>query len=71
MTSESANGADTQLVSAREVPDSAVANAAVAPPRHPGDVTPRLLLIKRTLGAYAEGRLLMSPWSAFKGGAPA
>ena len=36
-------------------------------PRHAGDVTPRLLLVKSILGDHARGRLLVSPWSAFKG----
>ena len=29
--------------------------------------TPRLLLVQSTLGDYAKGRLLLSPWSAFRG----
>lgn len=36
-------------------------------PRHPGDATPRLLLVQSTLGDHAKGRLLISPWSAFRG----
>ena len=47
---------------ARIVRDGAVA------PSFPGDATPRLLLIDgSTVGEYARGRLLMSPWSAFRG----
>ena len=51
----------SQMVYAREVHDSLVA------PQHPGDATPRLLLLQGTIGDYAKGRLLLSPWSAFKG----
>ena len=66
-----------QLVFAREVLDATIA------PRHPGDHTPRLLIQKsmRTPGGGSSGggghdggsgecvrgRLLMSPWTAFKG----
>jgi hypothetical protein len=53
--------ANCQLTHAREVLDASYA------PRHPGDETPRLLLVKTTIGDHAEGRLLVSPWSAFKG----
>lgn len=70
-----ARGGDTQLVFAREVTDENFA------PRHPGDETPRLLLMRKSGFAggfadgsadgsddgYAEGRLLMSPWTAFRG----
>ena len=52
---------NTQMMYAREVGDASVA------PRHASDCTPRLLLIDATVGAYAKGRLLLSPWSAFKG----
>ncbi|KAL1529164.1 hypothetical protein AB1Y20_000123 [Prymnesium parvum] len=54
-------GADTQLCVALEVLDERFA------PQHPGDMTPRLLLVHNTIGDYAEGRLLMSPWTAFRG----
>ena len=50
-----------QMAYARVVSDQAVA------PSHPGDQTPRLLLVQSTIGDYAKGRLLMSPWSAFRG----
>ena len=40
---------------------------ASAAPRHPGDATPRLLIVKSTAGDVANGRLLMSPWTAFRG----
>lgn len=53
--------ANCQLAHAREVLDASYA------PRHPGDETPRLLLVKSTIGDHAKGRLLVSPWSAFKG----
>ena len=43
-----------------------VNNPAVAP-SHPQDATPRLLLVQSTIGDYAKGRLLMSPWTAFSG----
>ena len=52
---------DTQMALAREVHDVEVA------PQFAGDATPRLLLIQGTIGDYVEGRLLMSPWTAFKG----
>ena len=58
---KSSHSATVQMAYARVVPDELCA------PRHPGDVTPRLLLVKSTLGDYAKGRLLFSPWSAFKG----
>lgn len=50
-----------QLTHAREVVNEACA------PRHEGDETPRLLLVRSIIGDYAKGRLLISPWSAFKG----
>ena len=55
------DGAICQMVYARIVSDETIA------PSHPGDKTPRLLLIQSTIGEYAKGRLLLSPWSAFKG----
>ena len=51
----------SQMAYARVVSDASVA------PSHPGDATPRLLLVQSTLGDYAKGRLLLSPWSAFRG----
>lgn len=50
-----------RMVYAREVHDPSIA------PQHPGDATPRLLLLQGTVGDYARGRLLFSPWTAFKG----
>ncbi|EOD13762.1 hypothetical protein EMIHUDRAFT_451890 [Emiliania huxleyi CCMP1516] len=50
-----------QLRQARAVLDESIA------PRHAGDATPRLLLVKSIVGEHACGRLLFSPWTAFKG----
>ena len=54
-------GGVSQMAYARVVTDPVVA------PAHPSDATPRLLLVKSTIGEYAKGRLLLSPWSAFRG----
>lgn len=61
ITRAAASKTDAQLVLAREVLDLEVA------PQHPGDVTPRLLLIENSTDDHVEGRLLMSPWTAFRG----
>ena len=60
-------GGHYQLIQAREVLDQEIA------PQHPGDHTPRLLVETRR-GSQEEGgersvhgRLLISPWSAFRG----
>ena len=59
-SSTSVHDAHSQMAYARIVIDPSVA------PRHPGDAAPRLLLIQGPVGDYAKGRLLISPWSAFK-----
>ena len=52
----------SQMSYARVVRDTSLA------PSHPGDETPRLLLIDGSVGGdYVKGRLLFSPWTAFKG----
>jgi hypothetical protein len=60
-------GGISQLCYARVLRDDYVLDSSVsAMERHPGDVTPRLLLIRGTsIGDHTKGRLLLSPWSCF------
>lgn len=52
----------SQMSYARVLNDPSLATS------HPGDQTPRLLLIDGpSFGDYVQGRLLFSPWSAFQG----
>ena len=62
----SSNDGNCQMCYARVVLDATT--LTMATPQHPSDVTPRLLMIQGgTVGDYAKGRLLLSPWSCFKG----